>query len=93
MPPFSDLLLIVLLGAGIWSSIQIQMPDAPRSLSRIGQTAVIEGAMVAVVWLIVTALLERQLAAAALQSLLIGGVWSAFTFVARGAIAVQADSI
>lgn len=91
MPAYADLILVVLLGAGIWSSIQLATQRSPLPLHRIGRTAVAEGSMVALVWLLVAVITRQPLAVAALQSLAIGGVWSVFQFVARGAFAIDSE--
>lgn len=88
----ADLILVILLGAGVWSSIQLHIQGIPRSLRSIAYTSLSEGGMVGAVWLLVTASIERQISAALLPSLLAGGIWAGFTLIARGAYTVQTDT-
>ena len=92
MPAYADLILVVLLGAGIWSSIQVATQRSPLPLHRIGRTTAAEGGMVALVWLLVAVITRQPLDVALVQSLVIGGGWTVFQFVARGAFTVDTQS-
>ncbi|MDP9315202.1 MAG: hypothetical protein M3R24_30790 [Chloroflexota bacterium] len=84
----SDTVFIVMLGAAVWTSIQLSTGPSGlmqrMPLPRLSQIAVIEGLVCAVVWssinLGMAQSLSRELV---LQGVAAGCVWALFTLVAR----------
>jgi hypothetical protein len=81
-------MFVVMLGAGIWTSIQLNQAaafNAKRlSLGRLSQVAIVEGLVCAAVWYGVMFAVQRVISMDVLvQSGIVGTVWAAFTFVSR----------
>ena len=84
----SDVVFVVLLGAAVWTSIQLSM--GPRgllqrmTLSRLSQIALIEGLLCAVVWSSINVVVTRSLTSGlVMQSVGAGCIWACFTLIAR----------
>ena len=87
-PMNSDTVFIVMLGAAVWTSIQLS--SGPRgliqcmTLPRLSQVAVIEGLVCAAVWSSINILVARSFSREfVLQSVAAGCIWALFTLVAR----------
>jgi hypothetical protein len=83
-----DIVFVVMLGAGIWASIQLNQAAAfnakRMSLGRLSQVAVVEGLVCAAVWYGVMFASQRVISTELLvQSGIVGAVWAAFTFASR----------
>lgn len=84
----ADVAFLVMLGAAIWTSIQL----AQRSLRACTQRAVgvlcrataVEGLVCALAWLITSVIAARGFSViVAMQSVVVGLIWAGFSFVAR----------
>lgn len=83
-----DIIFVVMLGAAIWTSIQLSsgthFSSQRITLRRLIEAITVEGALCALVWAAINAVTSRSASVELVtQSLLIGCVWVLFSFVAR----------
>ncbi len=83
-----DIVFVVMLGAGIWTSIQLtqaaSVASKRMSLGRLSQVTVVEGLICAAVWYGVMLVSQRAISIDLLmQSAIVGAIWAGFTFVSR----------
>lgn len=84
----SDIVFVVMLGAAVWTSIQLS--TSPRGLfqrmtmPRLSQVALIEGLVCAAVWSTMNIIVTRSFTSELLfHSVATGCIWALFTLVAR----------